>query len=342
MAFATPSSFLPTTTLSSCHSYSTTPPSANRLAVIGAGSVGSSIAYTAVLKHLVSEVLLVDIDQPRCEAQVLDISDCAFLSETKIRQGTFQEAGQCDIIVITAGANQSPSETRLELIGRNYNILQSCISSMKPLHPKSILLLAANPVDILTYFAQKLSGLPAQQVLGSGTFLDSARLRVAIGSLLEVSETAVHAYVLGEHGDSQFVAWSSAQVSTIPISQFSPFNNSVSTVDDVQKLKTQLAHEVKTKAYKIIDIKGATHYGIAGCAASICESILRNTSQIRPVSHFIPSLGVCLSLPCVLGSKGVRQSLLPPLDEKETEKLKSSAASLKQIIDKYEALFKQL
>ena len=170
------------------------------LAIIGAGNVGASVAYAAVLKKVASEILLVDIDEKRCEAQVLDISDAAFLSNTRIRVGTFKEAGQCDIIVITAGAAQRPGETRMDLVGRNYQILASCISEMKPFKPSTVLILVSNPVDVLTYFAQKLSGLPRSQVLGSGTYLDSARLRQSLSLKLKINENAIHAYVLGEHG----------------------------------------------------------------------------------------------------------------------------------------------
>lgn len=297
-----------------------------KLAVIGAGSVGSSIAYAAVLKRIASQVIMVDIDFPRCEAQVLDISDCAFMSETKIKVGTFQDAGMADIIVITAGAKQRVGESRVELIDRNYKILESCITSMKPFNPNAVLLLVSNPVDVLTFFAQKLSGLPPHQVIGSGTFLDSARLRSSLSDILGISETAIHANVLGEHGDSQFVAWSAATVGNTPLLSMPELK----TID-----KEKLAQEVKNKAYKIIEAKGATHYGIGGCAASICESILRNTCQVRPVSHFIPEYGVCLSLPAVIGCKGIIKTMNMPLSTEEKSKLTASAKNLKEIIDKY-------
>lgn len=298
----------------------------HKLAIIGAGSVGSSIAYAAVLKHTASQILLVDVDTPRCEAQVLDIADAAFLAETTIRMGTFKEAGQSDVIVITAGAKQRPGETRVALIDRNIQILRSCIDSMQPINPNAVLLLVSNPVDVLTQFAQRISGLPASQVLGSGTYLDSARLRAALADHLHVAATAVHAYVLGEHGDSQFVAWSSAHVGNTPLLQM-PAMKGMNL--------NQMAADVKNKAYKIIEAKGATHYGIGGCAASICESVLKNTLQVRPVSHFIPELGVCISLPAVIGSKGVVSTLPPPLNEEETAKLKASAASMKAVVDQY-------
>jgi L-lactate dehydrogenase len=169
----------------------------NRIAIIGAGSVGASIAYAVILRHVCSEVVLVDVDEQVCRAQVLDLEDGQFLTNCQVRYGTPKDAGQCDFIVITAGAKQRDGETRVQLIDRNFNILNAVIGGMKPLKPSAVLLVVSNPCDILTYFAQKLSGLPVNQVFGSGTFLDTARLRGAIAKKIDVTDTAVHAYVLG-------------------------------------------------------------------------------------------------------------------------------------------------
>jgi L-lactate dehydrogenase len=206
-----------------------------RVAIIGAGSVGSTCAYALLLRRITSEILLVDIDTALLNAQVQDLADAAFLSNTKIFASSFADAGQCDIIVITAGAKQRDGETRINLIDRNYKILESVIGAMKPFRSDAVLLLVSNPVDVLTYFARRMSGLPNAQVIGSGTFLDSVRLRSMLAEqtqvrmnisiprvalcpvsprsriieanscYMQVAETAVHAYVLGEHGDSQFV-----------------------------------------------------------------------------------------------------------------------------------------
>jgi L-lactate dehydrogenase len=190
------------------------------IAVIGAGNVGPSVAYACLLTKTASKIIMVEIDSPRCEAQVLDIADTAFIHDCKIKVGTFQEAGQSDIVIITAGAKQNIGEPRTELIARNDKILKSCIESMKPFKKETILILVSNPVDILTSLAQKHSGLPPNQVLGTGTFLDTARLRSTLSDQLNVAETAVHIYVLGEHGDSQFVAWSSAHIATCPLEKY--------------------------------------------------------------------------------------------------------------------------
>jgi L-lactate dehydrogenase len=297
-----------------------------RVAVIGAGSVGATISYALLLQKISSEIILVDIVEEIVQGQVADLSDANFISSTQVRSGTFQEAGQCDIIVITAGAKQKPSETRVELIERNYKILENVIKSMQPIKPSAILLLVANPVDILTYIAQKLSGLPKKQVIGSGTFLDSARLRLKISSLIGVAENAVHAYVLGEHGDSQFIAWSSAHVGGKPLLEFSDLKN----ID-----KDEIAKEISGKAYNIIKLKGATYFGIAGCVSSLVQCIILNQKHVRPLSTYIEKYGCVLSMPVVLGSNGIEKMIEVYLNSDEKAQLERSAAALKKICDKY-------
>ncbi|PKY44002.1 lactate dehydrogenase [Rhizophagus irregularis] len=298
----------------------------SRVAVIGAGSVGATISYALLIQKISSEIILVDIVEEVVQGQVLDLSDANFISSTQIRGGTFQEAGQCDIIIITAGAKQKPTETRVELIERNYKILDSVIKSMQPIKSSAILLLVANPVDILTYIAQKLSGLPKNQVIGSGTFLDSARLRLKIASSIGVAENAVHAYVLGEHGDSQIIAWSSAHIGGKPLLDFPELKN----ID-----KEKFAKEISGKAYEIIKLKGATYFGIAGCVSSLVQCIVLNQKHVRPLSTFIEEYGCVLSMPVVLGSNGIERMIEIHLDSDEKAKLKQSAVALKQICDKY-------
>ncbi|RKO87042.1 hypothetical protein BDK51DRAFT_17692 [Blyttiomyces helicus] len=257
----------------------------SRVAIIGAGSVGSTAAYACTLQGCASEVLLVDIDEKMRDAQVLDLQDCGFVSDTKVRAGSFADAGAADIIVITAGAKQRPGESRPELVGRNRAILASVLKNMQPIQPDAVLLIVANPVDALTSVAQQLSGLPKNQVLGSGTFLDSERLRAALADRLGVAQTAVHAYVIGEHGDSQVVAWGSATVGNTPLLQL-PGMAGVNL--------PELAVSVRDKAQSIIAAKGATHFGIGTCVASLCAAILNDKRHVRPVSHYIPDLDVCI------------------------------------------------
>jgi len=298
----------------------------SKVAVIGAGSVGSTIAYALLMREVCSEILLVDIVPEVVYGQVLDLSDSAFLSSTVIRGGTYQEAGQCDVIVITAGAKQNPGESRTELIGRNYNILKSVIGSMQPLNKDAILMLVANPVDVLTSIAQKLSGLPKKQVFGSGTFLDSGRLRLILSKVLGVSELAIHAYVLGEHGDSQFIAWEAAHVG----------GKRLLDIPAIQALdREQIAKEVAGKAYEIIKLKGATYFGIAACVSSLTQCILLNQRHIRPLSVYNEKLGAVLSMPAVVGSHGIEEIFEIPLAPEEQAKLEQSAKTLKEICAKY-------
>lgn len=300
--------------------------SSSRVAVIGAGSVGATIAYALLMRKVASEILLVDIVPEVVSGQVLDLSDSAFLGSTVIRGGTYEEAGQCDVIVITAGAKQNPGESRTELIGRNYKILSSVIGSMQPIQKDAILMLVANPVDILTSIAQKLSGLPKKQVFGSGTYLDSGRLRLLLSQKLNVSEVSIHAYVLGEHGDSQFIAWEAAHVGGKPLLSFPA----------IQQLdKEQVAKEVSGKAYEIIKLKGATYFGIAACVSSLTQCILLNQRHIRPLSVYHEKLGAVLSVPAVIGRNGIEEIFDIPLAKEEQAKLEQSAATLKEICAQY-------
>jgi len=298
----------------------------SRVAIIGAGSVGATVAYALLLRKTCSEILLVDVVEDAVRGQVLDLADSAFLSSTHVRGANFKEAGQCDVVVVTAGAKQRPGESRIELIDRNHKILKSVITEMQPINPNAILLLVANPVDVLTYIAQKLSGLPRKQVFGSGTFLDSSRLRCVLAQELRVSETAVHAYVLGEHGDSQFIAWSSAHVGGIPVLDF----------PQVQLMsRDAVAKQVSGKALEIIGLKGATAFGIGACVSLLCESIFLNQRHIRPLSVYVEKLGVVLSMPSVLGSQGIEEVFDVPMNDDEREKLAESVKTLKGIMEKY-------
>lgn len=196
---------------------------------------------------------------------------------------------------------------------------------MKPFRSDTILLLVANPVDVLTYFAQKFSGLPKEQVIGSGTFLDSARLRGILAAKAEVAASSIDAYVLGEHGESQFVAWSLASIGGVPLEK------AVTSSQNIDK--KAIAEETKNKATNIIQSKGATNYGIGGVAASICKSILFDQRNIRPVSHYQEDLDICLSIPAVLGRKGIVRSVTMPLSGEEKELLEKSAKTLKEVIN---------
>ena len=305
-----------------------------RISVIGSGSVGAAVANALILKGTCSELLMVDIDEKRCKGEVSDLQDGSFLTNTRVRVGTFKEASQSDIIVITAGAKQREGETRLQLIERNFYILKSVMESMQPLKSSAIILIVANPCDILTLFAQKLSKLPSSQVFGSGTFLDTCRLRNEIADKLNIAYTAVHAYVLGEHGDSQFVAWSSSSCGGLSLlNDFSEFKN--------EEVRNEIASRTRNKAAEIIKTKGATYFGIAAVVSSICETILMDRKNVRPVSVFVPEWDICISYPVVLGRKGVLRILPLSLDEDERSKMAKSASNLREIVAEYEPKLKQ-
>ncbi|KAF1943478.1 l-lactate dehydrogenase-like protein [Clathrospora elynae] len=299
------------------------------IAILGCGDVGSTLAYTLILQPICSEVILVDLKQDLLEAQVRDLSDATYRGDSgvKVRAGTHKDAGQADIVVITAGAKQKIGESRLSLLSRNLHILESIFSAMQPISPHTILLLVANPVDILTYFARKLSGLPESQVLGTGTSLDSARLRGILAEKAEVAPNSIDAYVLGEHGDSQFIAWSSATIGTTPLSLAMPSHPLTPA------FKATISSHTRGAASAIIAAKGCTSYGIGNIAASICKYILFDSRSVRPLSFYQPELGCCLSMPAVVGRKGIIKAMPVQLDAEEQAQLEACAKGLRGVIE---------
>lgn len=295
----------------------------NKIAIIGAGNVGSTIAYTLMLNNTVSELLLVDIDTKKCQGQVDDLADAlAFSRTTFIRQGNFNDAGQADIAIISAGLCQKPGQSRLELAAANAKIVRSIIEQMKPLRDDLVIIIVTNPVDIMTYVAQQTTNLPRNQLFGSGTFLDTQRLRGYLAQELTIAEQSIHAYVLGEHGDSQFVAWSGATIAGIPLNEFKQIQNKL----------VELEKKTATKVYDIIECKGSTYFGIAACVSALCTTILFNEHRVAPVSWYQEKFNVCLSLPAIMGKKGIEEILKIQLDEQEQEKLALSAENLRNII----------
>ncbi|KAF2876420.1 l-lactate dehydrogenase-like protein [Massariosphaeria phaeospora] len=298
------------------------------IAILGCGDVGSTLAYTLILNPICTEVILVDPKKELLEAQVRDLGDATYRGNTgtKVRAGNHKDAGQADIIVITAGAKQKPGESRLSLLSRNLHILSSIFTAMQPISLHAILLLVANPVDILTYFARKLSGLPEAQVLGTGTSLDSARLRGILAQKAEVAPQSIDAYVLGEHGDSQFIAWSSITIGTSPLALALPAKLTA-------EFKANIAAHTRGAASAIIAAKGCTAYGIGQIAASICKYILFDSRSVRPLSFYQPELGCCLSMPAVIGRKGIVRAMPVELDATEKAELETCAKGLRAVIE---------
>lgn len=291
------------------------------IAIIGAGSVGSTLAYSLLLHNVAAKILMVDVNTDKCEGEVQDLQDALAISETSVVQtASLQEAGQADIIIITAGIAQKPGQTRLEILQTNHDIIRSVVSAMKPIKKSSIIITVTNPVDIITRFVQELSGLAKQQVFGSGTLLDTIRLRGFLAQQIGVNPSSIDAYVLGEHGDNQFVAWSTAQIGGVPLHAFI---SSQKTLDDI-------AFQARHKVYDIIAHKGFTAFGVASSLVMYCKSIIGDTQRIYPVSCFIEDFGVYLSMPAVLGLNGVEKILQPILNTQEREKLVQSADILNE------------
>jgi len=296
-----------------------------KIAIVGAGAVGSTTAYALMLRNIAAEIMLIDINIERCEGEILDLSDAISLScASKIKRGTMEDAREADIVIICAGAKQKPGQKREELIKINKKVVSSIINDLKPTNPHTKIIMVTNPVDIMTYFAQKESDLPKSQVFGTGTFLDTLRIRGLIAKELHIAEQSVHAYCLGEHGDSQFVAWSSASVAGKPLTDFPHLDKA-----DLD----QLSHAAKNKVYEIIKCKGATFFGIAACISAICADIIFDQKYVIPLSTYIEKFRVCISMPVVIGKSGIEKIIDIPLNDEEQALLKSSADKLKKIIE---------
>jgi L-lactate dehydrogenase len=293
----------------------------NTIAIIGAGNVGSTIAYTLVMKNVSSDVLLVDIDKDKCLGEAMDIENTLpFSRSSSVRMGTPEEAGQADIIVITAGrGGMKEGETRIDFLKTNEKILKSIITGLEPIKKDAILLVVSNPVDILTSLAQKISSLPKNQVIGSGTILDTNRLKGVLGKKFSVHPLSVDVCILGEHGESQVVSWSTANISGTPL-------NIIGEMSAEEKQKISAA--VTQEAREVVARKGATYYGIASCVCEICANILSDQKQVMTVSSYHEEHGVVFSLPTVLGRGGVEKVLPVVLDEDERGKIESSARML--------------
>lgn len=305
-----------------------------KAAIIGCGFVGSSSAFALMQSGLFSEMVLIDADINRAEGEALDISHgLPFAKPMKIYAGSYDDIADAAIIIVTAGAGQKPGETRLDLVKKNVAIFKSIIPEIAKREFNGILLIVANPVDILTFVAAKLSKLPENRVFGSGTVLDSARLKYLIGEHLNIDNRSVHAFIIGEHGDSEIVAWSSANVSGIPINDFCEMRGYFAHKESMEKI----AEEVKNSAYEIIEKKHATYYGIAMSVRRICEAIIRDEKSILPVSSIQSSEygieKVALSLPAIVGRRGVEKVVPIELSESEKEQLVKSANTLKEVIE---------
>ena len=304
-----------------------------KVAIIGCGFVGSSSAFALMQSGLFSEMVLIDADVNRAEGEALDISHgLPFAKPMKIYAGGYEDIADAAIVIVTAGAGQKPGETRLDLVKKNVEIFKSIIPEIAKQDFKGILLIVANPVDILTYVSAKLSKLPQGRVFGSGTVLASARLKYLLGEHLDVDNRSVHAFIIGEHGDSEIAAWSSANVSGIPLNDFCEMRGYFKHEESMKKI----LEEVKNSAYEIIEKKRATYYGIAMSVRRICEAIIRDERSILPVSSIQKGEygieNVALSIPAIVGREGVEKVVPIKLSDTEKKELMKSAETLKNVL----------
>lgn len=304
-----------------------------KIAMIGCGFVGSASAFALMQSGLFSEMVLIDADKNRAEGEALDISHGLPLGRPmRIYAGDYDDIVDASIIVITAGANQKPEETRLDLVQKNVEIFKQIIPQIKRRECQGILLIVTNPVDILTYTALKLSNFPENRVLGSGTVLDTSRLKYEIGEYLGVDSRSVHAFIIGEHGDSEIAAWSSANISGVPMRNFYEFKGK----HKYEKAAENIENSVRNSAYEIIEKKKATYYGIAMSVRRICEAIVRDEKSIMPVSSPIHGEyginDVVLSMPSIIGKRGVEGHMPIELNADEIKALRESAETLRQVL----------
>lgn len=305
-----------------------------KIGVVGCGFVGATIAYTLMESEMFNEMALVDVNEAKARGEALDMAHCLpFLSPMQIYQSTYSGLEGASIVVVAAGVNQKDGETRIDLLNRNVKIFRDVISRITEVNKECIILVVTNPVDILTYVALKLSGLPSGRVIGSGTVLDTARLKYLVGNRLGVDARNVHSFIIGEHGDSELAVWSSANVSGIDISQYCSICNNCGSMSELYGLFDY----VKNSAYEIIRDKGATYYAIAESTKRIVKSIVSDEKSILPVSTYLDGhyglSDICLSVPSVIGRHGVEHVLDIPLNEDEKRRLMLSAEKISEYID---------
>lgn len=292
--------------------------------IVGTGNVGASLGFCLINQRTaISELILTDINMDDAEGEAMDLRDTLAISPSymKIRSGTYQDAKDCDIIVITAGAPQKPGETRMDLLKKNAKILKDMITEIMSSGFDGIIIMVSNPMDVMTYLAQKYSGLPYEKVIGSGTILDSARLRFKISEELGVSPKSVHAFQVGEHGDTEFALWSRATLGGEPLEKLI----SKTKRDDIENY-------ARNEAYEIINKKGATYYGIGACVAKLINCILGDERRILPVSSYDSYSDIYYGFPAIVGREGIIKKLDLELSEQEGIKLQKSINALKSAI----------
>ncbi|MGB3508893.1 MAG: L-lactate dehydrogenase [Microcoleaceae cyanobacterium] len=306
--------------------------------IIGAGQVGMACAYSMLIQDCFDELILQDIDTEKAEGEVMDLAHgVPFISPTSIKAGNVADAGKdADIVIITAGSNQKEGETRLDLVHRNVKIFKGLIGDIVQHCPNAVLLIVTNPVDIMTYVSLKLSGFPSSRVLGSGTVLDSGRFRSLLAQKLNLDPRSIHAYIIGEHGDSEVPVWSKVNVAGMRICAEDAQSGSEACDTELG----EIFDRVKNAAYEIIQRKGYTSYAIGLGATEIVKAILRDQNRVMTVSSFVDNLygikDICISLPSIVNRQGVTKIINLPLSETEEKQLKHSAKVLREVFDSIE------
>lgn len=301
-----------------------------KIGIIGAGGVGSATAFALIMRGVARKIILIDQNRKKAEAEAEDIAHATpFAYANKIRTGDYTDLKGSEIVIITAGANQKPGQTRNDLLAVNVEIFKQIIPQVIKNAPDAILLIAANPVDVMTRVALELSGLPEERVFGSGTVLDTARLRTLLGYHLGVSPKSIHANVLGEHGDSEVIIWSNAIAGTIQIEQLASAIKKPLT----PATKQSIEDDVRNAAYHIIEGKGSTTFGIAGALTRICQAVGSNEYAILNVSSHHKNIenvaDICMSMPCIIGKRGIHSKLFPDFSSQEHNLLAHSAKTIK-------------
>lgn len=309
----------------------------SKISVLGAGNVGATIAYTFAVHGTCSDVVLVDINEAKAKGEAMDIRHgISFAHNIDITDGTYDDIAGSDIVVVTLGMGRKPGQSRLDLMQNNVNIIKQVMPNVAKIAPDAIYVVVSNPVDILTYAILQCTDLKPSQVIGSGTILDSARLRSDIAEKACISPKSIHAYMFGEHGDTSFVPWS-----TTNIGGMNMFDYWKATGRSLEELNTdEIENNVRIAGGEVIKRKGATFYAIALSVNKICETIIRNANNILTVSTLTNGRygidDVCLSLPCIVNGHGIVGEINPPLLDEELEKLRKSADTLKQFIAQIE------
>ncbi len=307
----------------------------NKITVIGSGNVGATISYTLTVMGLASEIVMIDVNEEKSLGEALDIRQgVPFCNPANIYAGTYADAKDSDIVIITSGMPRKAGQSRLDLAQTNVDIIKSIAKKIVPEAPDATYLIVSNPVDILTYVFCKETGLPQERVIGSGTILDTARLRSRVAEYYSVNQKNVHAYILGEHGDSGFVPWSIANISNVPIEKY---GNAVLTTQDYPELKRDEVEEyVRKSGARVIQRKGATFYAVSMSVCHVCKCLLGGIDTTLTVSTMLNGEygidDVCLSLLNVVGNKGAHSKILLPLTDEEVGLLRESANVLKELI----------